>query len=515
MNFAHRSTLASSLVCCASLCALTGCGSEKPTPEYNEYAYMNLCGEVPTCDANVTVDAESPALIVTDPDALAALPLEDVVGKLLDRAGDHSTTPLGMLQRLFDTNNDAASAVFPSEVHCDSSSNMAHQNGPAATCPRKEGSLASSDGFFTPGHEDHFKPVAIVNRFDLATTSGGSCGEYRIVYAKESGVEDPNNRVFMIFEATLPNPNPGCLLGCRPVAEFWKGLEQEKDPEQLGQKLRAFFMEGLPGFDAPIDPENLGLGSSGGYNGGFTGQVRMSQQMDEHWELRQFGLTLDLGGLRFAPVVVGNNPMPHLFAPPDPDDPGSINRLFIDEVLTFGVTGLAVHDVARMNTTTNLFYLSGESALGGDAINDYLSRAEDNTALREAIQKKIDDEGLGADCPPDDPLTADSILARITTQSCAGCHAPHELLGPERKLGCGVTFPETLGEAQIDERGTLSPALRGVFLPHRADVLGTYLQACNEEEIVQNFGGPADGFHEGLDTPFASRPRTLGGSTTH
>lgn len=497
--------------------ALAACEQSDPLPEHTEIGQLNLCGEVPTCDPGVTVEADSPALLVTDAEALAALPLEDVLSSVIERGSFGGSSPLSLMQKMFDTNNDTAGARFISVPHCDSSENAAHVNGPAAQCPRKEGVLAKSTGFFEPGDPDHFIPVAAVNRLDLATLGGSSCGEYRLIYAKESGLTDPDDRVFMILEATLPNPHPGCLLGCRPVAEYWKSLEAEEDPAVLGEKLRTFFLEGIPGFGPPMDAMNLGIGSSGGYNGGFTGQVRLSQHVGEEWELRQFSAGFDAeGALSLLPVLVGNNPFPAYFEPVSSKDDGLLaqsKEIFMEDFVFTSLDRLAAPRVQDMSANVSLFFLSGESALGGEAVNDYVARVKGNHALLDLIQKQIDAAELGAGCPAEDPLTADAIVRRAAVQSCAGCHAPAKFIGADRKLGCGMTFPETLGEVQIDEKGNRSPALRDVFLPHRANVMTTYLQACDEETIINSFSGtPNNG---SAPSTRSARPRTLGGSTTH
>jgi hypothetical protein len=518
MKPSRRSAALISVACLAVPLAIGACNKGKPVPEHTQVEQLTLCGEVPACDQGVTVAADSPTLLVTDPAALSALPLKDVLENIIERADFPTQSPTQMLRKMFDTNNDSATGVFSSVPHCDSFENGAHINGPAAQCPRKEGALAESAGFFEPGHPDHFIPVAAVNRFDLTTISGGSCGEYRLIYAKESGLTNPDDRVFMILEATLPNPSPGCLLGCRPVAEYWQSLASEKDPAVLGQKLRTFFLEGLPEakLGPPMQANNLGIGSQGGYNGGFTGQVRLSQHMGDEWELRQFSAGFDMDGvLAFVPVLVGNNPFPAYFELPvetDTDEQAMIKESFTEDFVFTSVDRLAAARVQDMSANVSLFFLSGESALGGDAINDYVSRAQGNYFLTDAIEDHIEEADLGADCPADDPLTADSIVRRAAVQSCAGCHAPAKFLGPERKLGCGMTFPESLGEVQIDEKGNRSPALKDVFLPHRAKVLSTYLQACNEEEIVASFAGTPN---NGGGELRASRPRTLGGSSTH
>ena len=495
--------------------ALTGCGSGSVDPSIQ---VIDIPASVPACDETLTIASDSPALLVHDPEALKPLSLEKVLESLLDSVPeDHETTPLSLLQRLFDTSNVAPDAAFDG-VHCSSNDNNAHVNGPAAFCPRAEGALAFSDGLLTPGHADFFYPVAVVNRFDLMPLTAFTCGEYRIVFAKTSGLQNPDDRVFLIFEISLPNPKPGSMLACRPVLDFWKSLEQAPDKETMGQELASFFLEGLPGFGVPVTALNLGLNSGGGAEYyGATGQVRLSQHMDEHWEMRQMSTrTTGTQHLRFDPVPVGNNPLPALFGPVptwiDPEDQ-SYNEYsaFAEDFAWSNVQSLAASRIEDMTMITALDHQSGESALGGDPMNDYPARAAENEYIQTMFQGTIDSFSLGEDCPEDDPLTADSIVRRATMLSCAGCHSPERFLGPERKLGCGLTWPASSGEVHIDERGDLSPALKEVFLPKRAHVLETYLQACDEGAILEAFGAEAgDGF-----SVKASRPRTLGGHTTH
>jgi hypothetical protein len=50
-----------------------------------------------------------------------------------------------------------------------------------------------------------------------------------------------------------------------------------------------------------------------------------------------------------------------------------------------------------------------------------------------------------------------------------------------------MVWPDSLGEAHIDEHGKLSDALVETLLPHRADVFATYLKACDHDAIVAKF----------------------------
>lgn len=489
-----------------ALAALAGCKST-PEPPYDPYYDPYEPEPAPQCDPGVVVTGNSPALMVTDPAALAKLPLEDVLGQLLERAGDAQTTRLELIQRLFDTNHQDGAAVFDDGVHCDSPSNLAHFNGPAAKCPRTEGALAASNGFFKAGDPDHFSPIAVVNRLDLMPTFGFSCGEYRIIYAKDSGKTDPDDRVFLIFEMALPNPDPGNLYACRPVADFWKSLEDEPDAETMAVRLRSFFMNGISPFGALVTPENLGLNSGGGASYyGSGGQVRVSQfgAGEDDWEYRQMVTMLSSDGrLRFEPTPVGNNPLPSRFE--------GDTSWFADSFVEMNVATLAGKSIFGMSMTVDFNDLAGESALGGAANNDYAARAANNLYLKDMITDRIQSMGLGNDCPDDDPLTADSILQRATMDSCAGCHAPAQFLGAERKIGCGLTWPESLGEAHVDENGNRSPALKDVFLPRRAEVFTTYLQSCSDSAVEEAFGGSTGA----PTTKSASTRQTIGGSTTH
>jgi hypothetical protein len=494
------------------LAGAMGCAPEPDERQPAAEEKVDLCAAAPACDDSVAIASDSPALLVNDPAALVGLRLEAVLWQLLALQGDLRTTPTELLQRLFDTENTDQAGVFADGFHCDTEGNPAHQRWPAAFCPRAEGALAKSHGFFTPGDPDHFFPVAVVNRLDLMPAGAGTCGEYRIVYAKESGLTDPGNRLFLIFEASLPNPEPGCALACRPVAELWRSLEAA--PAERAARLTKFFFEGLPGFDPPIHPSHFGsvpIAGDGYY--GVGGQVRVSERMEEHWQMRELHLVMDPHGrTRFEPAMVGNNPFPSAFEPLPAGQSsyrtGSFLRSFADE----SVPTLASRQLLQIGMTTPARCLGGESALGGPALNDYATRAASNADLQTAIQKALIEPGLGAHCPVGDPLTADSILRRAMVQSCAGCHAPAQFLGPERQLGCGLSWPESLGETHIDEHGALSPALKEVFLPHRAEVLASYLRACGAETTAGDATAPPAS--EAQAQSPAPR-RTLGGSVTH
>ncbi len=418
--------------------------------------------------ALVEIAPDSAALLVTDPAALQGLTLRDVLYNL-DWNGDNH---VGLLQRMFDTFNTSDSAVHEGAIHCDAENNAAFANAPPASCPRPEGSLAASTGFFTPGHPDHFTPVAAVNRFDLR--SNGNCGEHRLIFAKDSGKVDPNNRVFLIFEA-LATPDPGAGLECVSVAEHWRDIGLAQDPAKQGELLAKFYLYGLPGIPPVLSRKNLGeQGAQGGY-APHMGRIRVSVHAGGEWELRELRADTQVdGSLAFVPSLVGNTPASHLFGPVDPSvpDPGFISHFVNTQSLM-----LSAGKVEGISTFVQVQHLAGDSPAGGPMVGDFAAIAAKNPLFLASLQNRIDALGLSVDCPPGDPLTPESILRRATSQTCAGCHAPKVLLGPERKLGCGLVWPETLDGVHIDEHGNRSPALQQVFLPQRAADLSDYLSA--------------------------------------
>lgn len=443
------------------------------------------------CDPNISIKSHGSALLVNEPAALTSFTLDRVLKQLLARGGDTATSPEQLLQQLFDTENTTLGGRFPGVIHCDDSLNSAFKNAPAVDCPRAEGALAKSTGMFTPGHPDYFAVVAVVNRIDLMPSTLQTCGEYRIIFAKWSGRTDPENRVFLIFEGALQSPAPGNIDACRPVANLWAGLDHEKDPAVLAQRLEQLYFTGLPGTLPVVDPQSFGLfGNDQDPYGATHGQVRLSQNMQAPFEMREFRVNISTSTLeprvRFVPSTVKNNPLPELF---DPTNDAALAAQFRGQFPFEQVASLSAVNVAGVRMTVSNDFTAGESAIGGAAQAGYWGRVTsggDATGFLAGIDAQIQQQSLGAPCPKDDPLTARSILDRAAVQTCAGCHAPTQFLGADRKIGCGLIWPNSLGQVHIDEHGKLSPALTQVFMPRRAEVLKTYLQACDQDAIQKN-----------------------------
>ena len=119
--------------------------------------------------------------------------------------GLQDLTPLDLFHQWWDTQNPHPSlGVGP---HCtdkvDGGGNPILNDFPYTCRPDPaEGGQSTSDPFEDPDtNPDAYIPIGLFNRFDLAPSGGGHCGEYRIVYAKRSG--NGRERNLLIFEAIL------------------------------------------------------------------------------------------------------------------------------------------------------------------------------------------------------------------------------------------------------------------------------------------------------------------------
>jgi hypothetical protein len=437
-----------------------------------------------SCDPSRSITSDSAALVVRDPEVLARFGLERVLRQIATTA-EAEVDPLELLQRLFDIDNADSGAVFVDALHCDSLRNGLPNPDKAVDCPRAEGRLASSADLLTDDTANGFVPVAIVNRFDLLPSDFSSCGEQRIVYAKRSGRTDANDRAFLIFEAALANPQ-GSLASCRRVAELWAGLPAAT-PLARADELEQFFFLGLAGFSPVVHAGHYGLGRENCFYSGACGQVRLAQGMQEPWQFRQFrparGDAASPGpALFFRPTTSSNALRPQLFAGTD------LSSAYFRRWFPGQTDQLAATDVSRVRLRAHEEFEAGESALTGPAAPAYAAAVDNSTDAATFNASLAAAIALLAPqvCPTDDPLSPAGVLQRAAAMSCAGCHAPERTLASERKLGCGGVWPRSLGQTHIDEQGELSPALKDVFLPHRADVLQTFLRACDRAAITAN-----------------------------
>jgi len=409
------------------------------------------------------------SLVVTDAAILNKFSFVAVMDQLVGTSGAQ-TTALNFFQQWWDTARPGPG--LGEGPHCDSAG-VANMNGFPYTCPRAEGMLANADPFSNPaGNPNAFIAVGLFNRFDLAPASGANCGEYRVVFAKRSGLTNPQDRLFLIFESVLPNPTPEQgLEGCRPVANFWSGLSTDADVNSRGDKLRNFYFNGLPGFMPIIHTDNLGGRASN------TGQVRTNQFMQPAWMLREFKIQRNCGTspctVQFVPATVKTNPGGMLF---NPASSHSLTSEFQNVIFPGQVASLAVNNINRFSFSVPDSVNSGQSNQQNPMENHYVNQFGTGPgALRTNIQNQLN--AIGS------TLTPNQIVARAMALSCAGCHR----LSNGADMGGGLRWPPSLDFTHVSEqtvegpdgpRHRISPALVNVFIPHRKNVFDAFLAAA-------------------------------------
>ena len=436
----------------------------------------------------VTIDPRR-SLVVTEAAILARFPFARVMDQLVEQSGVAGLTSLELFQQWWDTQNPRPSLGLG--PHCDDEGNGDGDpslNDFPYTCrpTPSEGGQIHAEPFEDPDtNPEAYIPIGLFNRFDLAPSGGFHCGEYRIVYAKRSGIDNARERNLLIFEAAQPNPHPHQgLEGCRKIVEFWADLSKETDVDKRADALERLYFEGLGNIEPVVHVRHYGD------NPQQTGQVRTNQFIQapsSAWSLREFQLKRTCQGgscrLQFIPVTDKVNPFGELHNA-DRDDATAmgyrehfltqirVNTEEADEPLK-GLAATTLYDMQF--DVPNDTYNTGQSQASGSDENKYDVHFESATdpSFKHAIQAALD--GLASD------LTPAQIILRAEAHSCAGCH---RLLN-NVALGGGLTWPPSLGFTHVTERETevvagqqrfkISPALLNVFLPQRQQIMADYL----------------------------------------
>jgi hypothetical protein len=441
-----------------------------------------------------TIDVRR-SLVVSEQIILARFSLARVMTQLATQANVPGTSGLQLFQQWWDTQNPAPGTyVGP---HCDAVSDPAQGtviNGYPYFCRYgAEGTQASCDPF-AAGSACAYIPIGLFNRFDQAPENGAHCGEYRIVYAKESGITSTSDRNLIIFEAVLPNPHPQQgLKGCQQIADTWYDLSKEGDIERRADALEEFYFEGEGAVEPVVSISNFGDNPQG------VGQIRTNQfsNTTTGWSLREFKLFRTCAGascsaVTLVPVTNKNNPYGPLFAPASTlTSAADFRTFFPSQVAKLSGTSVAGLDMA----TPDVFNSAQSQASGSSAAEmrypDHFGTAA--SPLRTALQTELTSRGS--------TLTPDDIVKRAQTQTCAGCHR----LSNNVSLGGGLTWPASQGFTHITERET--ETVGGQVRFRISDTLVDHLLPARKQ-IFENFLN---------DRPHPTRGPThpLSGSSTH
>lgn len=421
----------------------------------------------PSTAAAVVVDARK-ALIVTERSILADFTFTAVMDQLVARSAVPGLTRLQLFRQWWDT--QSVKPGLGLGAHCNDAlvGGVPALNGFNYDCPRLEGAQAGQDPFTNPAGPQGYLPLALVNRFDLAPGTGAHCGEYRVVFGRNSGVTNSLQRNFIIFEAVLPNPRADLgIEGCRPVLDFWSSQASRTATERRAQ-LKAFYFTGLTGFSPVIHPANYGDAP-----GRPTGQVRTNQFLQFNWMLREFQMkktcpTATTCAMRFVPVTDKVNPFAGLFSPTSTHSLAPSFRA----ALVNAVPALAANDINRFNHSVSDSFNSGQSDSQDFRQTYNATFGSGPSTLRSQLQTKLTSIGSA--------LTPDQVVARAEALSCAGCHQHSN----GANLGGGLVWPQSLGFVHVSEqtetgpdgpRSQISLALTSTFLPRRKAVMESIL----------------------------------------
>lgn len=466
-------------------CALAaGCvADEEPDPVAAEAVGLGIPAEIDpptpeTAPPLITIDPRR-SLAVTELPILERFTFRRVMEQLVAQSGVEGLTALGLFHQWWDTQNQTP-GVLPGGPHCGDTVDDLGQpaiNGFPYTCrpAPAEGAQATTDPFVDPGvNPDEYIPIGLFNRFDLAPSDASNCGEYRIVFAKRSGITFSRQRNLVIFEMALANPHPQQgLKGCRKIVDWWADLTSEPDLADRADKLEQLYFTGIPGVPPVVHVDHLGSGPTG------AGQVRTNQFMQEgldprFWSLREFKLIRTCAddvctSMQLVPVTVKNNPFGGLFrADSTHPSTAAFRAAFVEQV-----AALAAPTLAEIDFQIDDAFDTAQAQASGTENNYVAHFGTDPNPLRDAIALELAEIGS--------VLTPDEVVARAQSLSCAGCHR----LSNNLALGSGLVFPTSIGFVHVSEREMevvdgvtrfqLSQALVDEFLPKRKQVMEDYL----------------------------------------
>lgn len=468
-----------------------------------------LCFQPPPVDP-ATIDIDR-SLFVHDRATLDALGDAFSLRRTLDElaadavaAGAAGTTAQTLFRDLWDTQNPRASGATAGGAHCDDAGTTL--NGFPNVCRPLEGAQAKAPDLLA--EMATYRPIGLVNRLDLAAEGWKNCGEHRIVYGRRGA---GRARSFIIFEAVLPNPRPGCQSGCRAVAERWRELSSTPSPRARAQLLEEFFYRGLPGFQPVVRFDHYtATGPSTGYGGAGSGQIRTNQFLESPWTLKEFKLAVDCSTrpcvADVVPIPVKNNPDGNLWT----ETTAGLGNDFQQTVVLPQAVDLGKPGLLAFSYGVPVVYDAARSDSQSGGLADHYTEAYTAVpGVPGGFRASLAAAASGG-------LTDRQLVNRALALSCAGCHQPSTfgLLASQdaNAISAGVGWPDALSfvhvDAVEDAAGihALSPALVDHFLPARRQHLADFL---NTRVCLCRFKGPRVNLPQLEDRVFPRPPRSL------
>ena len=344
--------------------------------------------------------------------------------------------------------------------------------------PRGSDAAIPAAQLLDPNSPVGLKPIGLFNRLDLAPKDWSDCGEHRIVFAG-------GPRIFVIFEAKLPNPDPAAgKQGCRAVAQRWADVSTAPTPTKRNELLDEFYFAGMPGFRKVVHFLNYGA---------FLGQVRTNILGQNPWQLREFRvLPVAPQQIVFLPAPVANNPLSSFYrdnpvgSPLEQSERTAFQAKFASDYLnnlrSIDATEAAAATEAEfkrklMNGVGAGFDFRFDEFQSDSQIGNQVPAVTAGTTIKGSIP-------LTWDAPIGTRrITQEEILNRAGAVTCGGCHG----LSSGRPIGSfnnvPITWPAVApgGFVHISEQldGTgghqISQALTEFFIPFRQDVTNDVL----------------------------------------
>lgn len=428
------------------------------------------------------------SLIETSPPVLAGFELRTILQKIAENSGV-TPAPERHYRQMIDSYSSRV--VTPGAQVCTGA-----LNGFPIACDRREKEqLHNIDAWF---------PIALANRIDLAPTDGRHCGQQRIILANHADIG--NGRMYTIFEAQTPNPNPSCgVEGCRPIAAFWEALSDIDSPRRRNELLLDAFLHGLPALLA----EGVEPFMAADFLGPQGGQIRTNNFNDQPWTLREFHIRRTGGAMSILPVPVANAPNGQLW---NDTSAAFARRPQCRTSILDAIAGLLTDDPAQMSFVIDENCKDAESR--NDNSQEYIFALGQGRAngFRSDIAARI------RELRPSSALTPEDIAERAHfAGSCIGCH--QEAIGKD--LGNGVEAPLSAGFVQVDGESDeedcgdgarcfgISSALADVFLPHRKAVMERFL--ATPENVCRRVDPDRQVVHRAFTPRAAGSIQTLGG----
>jgi hypothetical protein len=437
------------------------------------------------------------SLLVTDVDTVNEISFSAVMGQLASQSGDPLFTKEMLFHQWWDTQNQQPG--LDRGPHCDDTPPQDKQKHFAYDCPRLEGNQATSQNVFkeetapTGSNLVAYSPIAFSNRYDLLTPEqkqgGGKvkfrdCGEYRIIFARNSGKTTPPslatdgklhegdifNRNLISFEFRIKNPSTRdenadvtVPAGCVPILKFWYSLSETASGKVRGERLRDFFMNGkmtTPGGQfigqlpyKVVDVQNLGFDAGQIRTNQFMNNVLVKPPVPPHdytpgtpgsttvkpnnWAMREFRtLTVD-HKLLIVPDPTKSNPDFSLFKNGTPGTPADTRLIFLlNDIKDQAENLLGGRKFDQMGDINAIKYLltksvaNAEQSIVGSPVpcvgpSDCVAAASlDNIVAASNgnanLQTDIEDDLIAIKAPA--AITPGNIVDRLRTQTCAGCH---------------------------------------------------------------------------------------------